>query len=257
LPASDQGLLEQLFLAATDDAYAALLPADDHPGRRLRSWQSFYELEGDAALTYASRFYADVEYQPVEGFPALSPEDALVIIGSQVANHWARLLLGRADGVQPVFQISHAGWHTELHWNLHTPESAPTITVADFKGPRVSVAHVIAERGTQTCYQSERDPTGIGYLDDYLLVTVLPRQRDSQQRATIFSGLHGPGSRAVDLILREPPTDLLQEAVHQTAGAAYFQMLMHFETTAGAQGEGFPCHPELVEARPLLVESVS
>jgi hypothetical protein len=254
LPAAEHALLEKLFFAGTAGGYAAILPADDHPGKRLRSWRCFYELEGDAAQTYVSRFYRDAAFEPVEGFPALHPDDGLVIIGSQVANRWARTLLGSADGAAPVFEIARGGWRTMLHWNLHTPESAPLTTVREFRGPRSSAAHAFCERGSSACYQSERDLAGMGYLDDYLLVTALPRNKGEGQRAIVFSGLHGAGSRAVDLILREPPTALLQKAAAQIAGAPYFQILLHVETRADERGEGFPCDPALVDARALAVE---
>jgi hypothetical protein len=253
LPAAEQALLERLFLGG-GAGYAAILPADDHPGKRLRSWRCFYELEGDAAQTYLSRFYGDVTFLPVKGFPTVQPDDDLVIIGSQVANRWARDYLREPDLAEPVFTIARGGWRTTLNWNLHTPESAPLTTIREFRGPRASAAHVFCERGSATCYQSERDLAGMGYLDDYLLVTALPRIKGGRQRVLIFSGLHGPGSRSVDLILREPPIDLLQEAARQIAGAPYFQMLLHVETTADERGEGFPCRPQLVEARALIVD---
>jgi len=254
LPAAEHALLERLFFASSPDGYAAILPADDHPSKRLRPWRCFYELEGDAAQTYVSRFYPDVTFLPVKGFPMLQPDDGLVIIGSQVANWWARALLGRADGAEPLFEIAYGGWRTRLHWNLQTPESAPLTTVREFSGPRASAAHVFCERGSLDCYGSERDLAGMGYLDDYLLVTALPRQKGGEQRAIVFSGLHGSGSRAVDLILRDPPVDLLYEATRQIANAPYFQILLHVETIADERGEGFPHNPELVEARALVVE---
>jgi hypothetical protein len=254
VPPTERALLERLFLAGRDGGYATILPADDHPGKPLRSWRPFYELEGDAAQTYLSRFYPDATFQAVKGFPTIHADDHLVIFGSQVANWWARALLGRADGAEPVFEIAHGGWHTNLHWNLHTPERAPLTTVREFRGPRASAAHVFCERGSPSCYESQRDLAGMGYLDDYLLVTVLPRQKGGAQRAIVFSGLHGPGSRAVDLILREPPTDLLRKAAAQIGGAPYFQILLHVETAADERDEGFPCHPELIEARALVVK---
>jgi hypothetical protein len=73
-------------------------------------------------------------------------------------------------------------------------------------------------------------------------------------RAIVFSGLHGPGSRAVDLVLREPPMDLLRGAVRQIGDARYYQMLLHVETREDERGEGHPCQPELVEARALAIE---
>ena len=253
LPAAEHALLEQLFLGG-GEGYTAILPADDHPGKRLRSWRCFYELEGDAAQTYVSRFYGDAAFHPVEGFPTVHPDDDLVIIGSQVANRWARDYMGEPDRTEPVFEIARGGWRTTLHWNLHTPKSAPLTPVTEFRGPRASAAHVFCERTGLVRHQSKRDLAGMGYLDDYLLVTVLPRIKGGRQRVIIFSGLHGPGSRSVDLILREPPTDLLQRAARQIAGAPYFQILLHVDTTTDERGEGFPCHPKLVEARALIVE---
>jgi hypothetical protein len=254
IPAAEQALLEQLLYVGGNDHYTALLPADDHPRRRLRSWQPFYELELDVAQTYASRFFRDTRFYRVNDYPRLRRDDDVVLIGSQVANASARALLGRADQGEPVFDIAHGGWRTQLHWNLHTPESAPLTTIAEFRGQRTSLAHVFCERGSASRYESERDPAGARYLDDYLLVTMLPRVKSGKQRALILSGLHGPGTRAIDLILREPPTALLKQAARQIGGAPYYQMLVHLDTTPDQRGECFPCRPELVEARPLIIE---
>jgi hypothetical protein len=214
IPAAEQALLEQLLYVGGNDHYTALLPADDHPRRRLRSWQPFYELELDVAQTYASRFFRDTRFYRVNDYPRLRRDD----------------------------------------WNLHTPESAPLTTIAEFRGQRTSLAHVFCERGSASRYESERDPAGARYLDDYLLVTMLPRVKSGKQRALILSGLHGPGTRAIDLILREPPTALLKQAARQIGGAPYYQMLVHLDTTPDQRGECFPCRPELVEARPLITE---
>jgi hypothetical protein len=254
LPAAEQALLEQLFYVGGTDRYTALLPADDHPERRLRAWQPFYELELDAAQTYASRFYQDTRFARVAGFPRLRRGDDVVLIGSQVANAAARALLGRPDHAAPQFRVARSGWRTDLHWNLHTPESAPRTTIAEFRGQRTSLAHVFCERESAACYSSRRDPAGTRYLDDYLLVTMLPRRKGSAQRTLILSGLHGPGTRAIDLILREPPTAMLEQAARQIDGAPYFQMLWHLDTTPDRRGECFPCGPELIEARALSVE---
>lgn len=243
-----QALLEQLLLVGGDDNYTAVLPADDHPQRRLRVWRCFYELEMDTAQTYASRFFGDAHFYPVQGYPLVRPGDDLVIIGSQVSNSSARALLGKAQRQDPLFHIEHGGWCTELHWNLVTPGDAPLITIREFGGYRASAAHVIWERGNPVPYQSRRDAAKTRYVDDYLLVTTLPLAKGGRQRALIFSGLHGPGSRAVDLILREPPVGLLEEAARQIAGAPYFQMMIHVDTEPDEQGESFPRGLELVAA---------
>jgi hypothetical protein len=253
IPAREQALLGKLFYVGGNGRYTALLPADDHPARRLRSWQPFYELEMDAAQTYASRFFRDTHFYRVNGFPRLRREDDAVLIGSQVSNAATRALLGRADGEEPLFAIARRGWRTQLHWNLHTPESAPMTTIAEFRGQRTSLAHLFCERGA-SCYASKRDPAGTRYLDDYLLVTVLPRRAGGAQRALILAGLHGPGTRAIDLILREPPAAMLEKAARQIAGAPYYQMLWHLDTTPDRRGECFPCHPELIEARALIIQ---
>jgi hypothetical protein len=254
LSSREQTLLEQLFLVGGRSNYTALLPADDHPGSRLRAWQCFYELEMDAAETYVSRFFGCTDFCTVEGFPQVGPDDDIVIIGSQVANASARTLLGEPRRKAPLFQIAHSGWRTELTWNLHTPEHAPRTIVTDFRGRRESVAHVIYERGNPVAYGSLRDLTGARYLDDYLLVTTLPRYRGRRQRVLILAGLHGPGSRAVDLILREPPADELAKAARQIAGAPFFQVLFHVDTVLDEEGECRPRHPELVDARALVVD---
>jgi hypothetical protein len=252
--ATEQKLLERLLFVGGNNNHTALLPSDDHPGKPLRPWQCFYELELDAAQTYASRFFRNTQFYPVKGFPLLSPDDDVVIIGSQVSNLAARTLLGKVHQKEPVFRIAHGGWRTELHWNLFTPEDAPLTTISEFGGPRKSSAHVICEKGNPVPYEAERDPARTRYVDDYLLVTTLPRRKERKQRVLIFSGLHGAGTRSVDLILREPATGLLEKAARQIAGAPYFQMLLHLETVPDERGESFPCGPELIEARALIVE---
>jgi hypothetical protein len=254
IPPHEHQLLEQLFYVGGNNNYTAMLPAADHPGKRLRAWQCFYELEMDAAQTYASRFFGHTRFYPVRGYPRVRRDDDIVIIGSQVSNLSARALLGDVQWTDPLFRIAHGGWRTELHWNLVTPESAPLTTIVEFRGRRASAAHVIYGRSDRTPYWSRVDPGGTRYLDDYLLVTMLPVRKGRRQRVLIFSGLHGAGNRAVDLMLREPPTDLLEKAARQIAGAPYFQMLLRVETVPDARGESLPHHPELIEARALVVE---
>ena len=254
ISAHEQELLERLFFVGKNNNYTAVLPAADHPGKRLRTWQCFYELEMDAAQTYASRFFGHTHFYPVKGFPRVRPDDDVVIIGSQVSNSSARAFLGNVQRKDPVFRIAHGGWRTELHWNLVTPEDAPLTTIREFRGHRASSAHVICERGNPVPYASQRDPTQLRYLDDYLLVTALPRRKEGRQRVLIFSGLHGPGNRAVDLILREPPIDLMKEAVRQLSGAPFYQIVLRVQTIPDEKGESLPCCPELIEARALSVE---
>jgi hypothetical protein len=248
-----QALLEQLFFVGGNDNYTVLLPACDHPGKRLRTWQCFYELEMDAAETYVGRFFGNTHFYPVEGFPRIHRDDDVVIIGSQVSNASARALLGEVQHRDPVFQLAHGGWRTELHWNLVTPESAPRTTIVEFRGRRESQAHVIYETGTLEPYASRVDPAKTRYLDDYLLVTTLPVRKGARQRVLIFCGLHGAGNRAVGLILREPPLDLLEEAARQIAGAPFFQMLLRVETMPDRRGESLPSCLELIEARALTI----
>jgi hypothetical protein len=254
ISAHEQALLERLFFVGKNNNYTVILPAADHPGKRLRTWQCFYELEMDAAQTYASRFFRHTHFYPVKGFPRVRPTDDVVIIGSQVSNASARAFLGSVQQQTPVFHIAYSGWRTDLHWNLVTPEDAPLTTIREFRGHRASSAHVIFERGNPVPYASQRDPTQSRYLDDYLLVTVLPLSKGQSQRVLIFSGLHGPGNRAVDLILREPPVDLMEQAVRQIANAPFYQMMLRVQTIPDEKGESFPCSPELIEARALAVE---
>ncbi len=249
----EQELLDLLFFVGRNDNYTVVLPADDHPGKPLRTWRCFYELEMDAAETYVSRFFGDTSFYPVRNFPRVRRDDDVVVIGSQVSNSSTRAILGKAPLKDPLFRIGRDGWRTELHWNLVTPESTPLTTIRDFEGRRGSAAHAFCERGNPVPYQSRRDATQARYLDDYLLVTVLPRRKRERQRILVFSGLHGTGNRAVDLILREPPTDLLENAVQQIAGASYYQILIRVETVFNERGESLPCHPQLVGARPLVV----
>lgn len=250
----EQALLEELFFVGGNDNYTAVLPAGDHPGKRLRSWQQFYELEMDAAQTYVGRFFGHAHFYPVRNFPRVRPNDDVVIIGSQVSNASARALLGGVQQRYPVFQIAYGGWHTELHWNLVTPESALRTTITEFRGRRESSAHVICEKDSHVPYESLRDRTQTRYVDDYLLVTTLPVAKGGRQRVMIFAGLHGPGNRAVDLILREPPIGLLEKAARRIAGARFFQILLRVETVLDERGESFPRRPELVDVRPLVVD---
>ena len=250
--ATEQELLTRLFLVGGVANYTAVLPSDDHPGKPLRLWQPFYELEMDAAQTYICRFFGNTQFCPMSGFPELRPDDDVVVIGSQVSNLAARILLAKANQEEPVFSIERGGWHTELHWNLFTPVNAPLTEILEFRGHRESSGHVICERGSPVPYESRRDAGGTRYLDDYLLVTTLPRGKGRKQRALVFSGLHGAGTRAVDLILRRPPIDLLEKAARRIADAPYFQILLHIDTVADGRGESLPNNPELIGARALV-----
>jgi hypothetical protein len=254
VPPGADALLRQLFFVGGRDTYTALLPAADHPAKPLRTWQCFYELEMDAAQTYVSRFFPNTRFHRVWDFPRVRPSDDLVIIGSQVSNASARAFLGQVQQQEPLFYIEQGGWRTELHWNLFTPKGARVTTVREFRGRRGSQAHVFVERGSSARYRSQIDPEGTRYVDDYLLVTALPRRKGRRERALVFCGLHGAGSRALDLILREPPSEPLEAAARQIGGAPHFQMLLRVGTMPDERGESMPCSLELVEGRALVIE---
>jgi hypothetical protein len=248
-PDADDKMLRRLF-GLTGAQSGSLMPAANHPFKPPPSDMLGYPTEEACCEAYRQRFHADLTLREVRGCPELREDDAIVLFGSQVSNLNTRTLLGNPWRESPVLQIVQRGWRTSLHWNLITPADAPVVERKQFGGRWLTWSHrIVGDDGSrfESVYQQGLQ------IDDYLLVTSLPRYGSGPQRIVAMGGLHGAGQKASTVILRRPPMRELEKLDHKIGQEPYCQALFHVSVKQDQTGELVPGDISLVDAKVLHV----
>jgi hypothetical protein len=249
----DMSLLESLFLPLDISPWISAVPAADHPFQPLSKGELWYQIEGEAAGAYAETFVwpkASVRFN--SKFASIKPSDSLVLFGSQVSNVLVRNILGD-PWQRPSFEAlgERNDWKAQLHWNIYTPQDAPIREIIEYGIPWKSQGHQLI-RQVGKPYESYYGQEG--QLDDYLLVTRLPRYwRDPNKKAMviIFAGLHGAGTRASQELLLRPPINELQKVHKKVGSTPFYQALFYVKCVTNDLGEVWPKKITFVDARPI------
>jgi len=276
---SNQEAISVLASLVQGDGPHALRGAAEHPYRspaalaRLADFTSasWYPLEVACCGAFSKRFgVADPATVQASGLLDLQPDQNVVLFGSQVSNLVTRLVFGNpfvGDDARfdvPVKAamlnrrgIIEQGWNARLRWNLHSGGTG-TIERTQFGERWVTRDHYIADRETGQSFTPSRG-NGAHKLDDYLLVTRLPRRQNTRGPAVIsFSGVHGAGTLASILLLGNPPLEDLTKLQELTKGQRYYQALFRVDLREGrvpwSTGlEQVPTRLSLVDATHLVI----
>lgn len=173
-------------------------------------------IDGDTAQAYIDSF-ANNDF--ARTFTETSSQRyGVALIGSQVSNVASRAYMGSLSNSGPVHKIIHP--HTQkpinYHWNLWSGGDDGVISVVQHgrvwnsrDGRIVSPGD---ESGLKPNHVKNVAKPGTWRWDrDYLLVTVLPRYENGEQRTVIFSGLHGAGTVGARLLFTEEAIDALEK----------------------------------------------
>jgi hypothetical protein len=192
----------------------------------------------------------------VQNYPEIRSDDSVVLFGSQVSNLKTRMMLGNPWQEEPILYArgEDNDWNSALWWNLHTPGSARRIKRRQYDTDWIAQNHIIVgSRGD--IYKPKLEAGRL--VDDYLLITVLPRFKSGYQRVIILGGVHGPGTLAASNVLSQPPMGEIEKLVKKTSKEPYYQALFHVEVAEGTSGELSPKTLSLVDARALQVAYAS
>jgi hypothetical protein len=247
-PDADHALLARLFGVGQGNS-GALVPAANHPFRDPPGGALWYPTEGQNCTSYKGRFIPDYVLRETTKEPQIMPNDGIVLFGSQVSNLRTREYFGNWLRESPLLKVGTRNWQVTLHWNLYTPEPTPTMLRKQFGEEWITWSHRFG--GISKHEQFESVSRGLDLQDDYLLVTVLPRGGAGPQRIVAFAGLHGPAQKATNILLSQPPIEVLRKIETKIGNEPYYQALFHVPLRKGDDGEFVPRSIELIEARKL------
>jgi hypothetical protein len=203
-------------------------------------------------------------------------DDAPVLIASHLVSAPAAQYFGNPKSQRPVHKVSytdgHGGFKARLRWAIYTPDESRKITKLDpyQKGPdaaptiepRLESIHHIADWADQRLKQPTFVRQGKDHLqrDDYLLISVLPRDSRCDRRVVSLAGLYKPGTLAAAKLLDDlssgPTREILKSIDERVRGAEYYQALIHLEVDH-RRSELTPVKIRLVDAEPIDVKSFS
>jgi hypothetical protein len=196
MDADKSDLIYHLFLRAHTNSF--FLPADEWELQkadvRLGDGSLTYGHEASVCNMIADFLHVDmkIEYQYSKRQPAFDANVSKVILGSGASNTEARPYLGRPQ--HPLFDTGFCSLHYGIgagKRRLKRKQYGRIIEEGE---------HVLRDRENNHALHPES--SGDHLSDDYLLVTQVPGEKKGSV-ATLFAGLHGPGTRAAELIFFE------------------------------------------------------
>jgi len=186
-------------------------PMSDRFGPLDRKWSGSGKL---VASSYIDTFHLPDDPEREQPTIIVQKDDAPLLIASHLTNAAARQYFGNPDSRVPYHQIrchdqnGEGGYEAELRWAIYSPENAPVKRKWElFQGKpmiRVEPVHKVDDLQSALApvrFASEGDADR--QIDDYLLITVLPRDSREDRRVISLAGLHKPGTLAASKLLRE------------------------------------------------------
>lgn len=225
----DLFLLDQFFGPRRAQS-VALVPAANFPFRPPETPSGFYPTEMEVCNAYGQSFLKDITgVRRVRDFPQIRQDDHLVLAGAQVSNLVTRTLLGN-PWLQPKFHVSGSTWTTELAWNISVDGNARHER-RQFGERWLDFNEIVL--GSDGTVYSPRFVRGM-LVEEYLLVTVLPRSSAGDQRIVVFAGLYSPATTASSSLLLKPQAELLSvlDRNIDIVNYPYYQALFKVQVTA-------------------------
>jgi hypothetical protein len=219
------------------------------------------------AAAYYLAFRSGKDRQIVQPVIDVHDDDAPVLIASHLVSEPAARYFGDPKSPRPIHEARYRGsggeFRANLRWAIYTPEDAKIASRRElFQGApmiRTEPIHNLADLDNpklpQPLFAHQGD---IDYqLDDYLLITVLPRDSRFDRRMISLAGLHKPGTLAAERFLSDPNLALkILTAIHEKVdGLPYYQALIGVKVDHTA-GVPRPTDLELKGAEAIKVNSI-
>jgi len=219
------------------------------------------------AAAYASAFRSSDVQQIVQPIIDVNDDDAPVLIASHLVSEPAARYFGDPNSTRPNHRVRYqdvgGGFAANLRWAIYTPEDAKQTSKLElFQGSpmiRTEPLHFVSDlenpKLPQPVFARQGD---LDYqLDDYLLITVLPRDSRFDRRMVSLAGLHKPGTLAAEHLLSDPNLTLeILNAIHEKVGGVpYYQALIKLKVDHTKEGLPRPTHLKLLDAQ--VIESVT
>jgi sugar/nucleoside kinase (ribokinase family) len=190
------------------------------------------------ASAYASTFVPRVGTGIVQPVIDIFDDDAPVLIASHLVSAPAARYFGDPKSPRPIHHLYYhddlGGFKAELRWTIYTPAHARVVVKRElFQGIpdlRSEPVHELSDLDNPKLPQPAfiRQDEIDYQQDDYLLISVLPRDSRFDRRMVSLAGLHKPGTLAAELFLNSPALTLkiLKEIDKSVRGLSYYQALI-------------------------------
>jgi hypothetical protein len=204
------------------------------------------------AASYFSAFAPWNAERIVQPIVDVHADDAPVLIASHLVSEPASRYFGNPKSLNPIhephYQDSHGGFKAKLRWAIYTPERAARVLKAEpFEGRttiRKEPIHALSDLNDPKVDQPKfvRQGDIDVQKDDYLLVTVLPRDARFDRRIVSLAGVHKPGTLAAEKLLSDPDLalDILKKIDREVQGAFYYQALISLKVNHSEYGSPRP-----------------
>jgi hypothetical protein len=166
-----------------------------------------------------------------QAYPVPS-DHSLICVGSSIAHKFVRAVLGHPDGplsFEYVPQGQGKRFKVPLRYSI---TKNPDVRVWRIQNgvPRWTDQHVIV-RSDKAAIWPRHKPSSLELISDLLLVTKCPLETAGDDRdVIIYGGLHGPATRAVDMLFGNLSKDDLDFLEARVKGSPYYQAV--FEITS-------------------------
>jgi len=195
-------------------------------------------------------------------------DDAPVLISSHLVNEPSARYFGDPQSSKaihkPRFRDVDGGFEADLRWTIYAPEGAKVVSKRElFQGVptiRTEPVHKLSDAENPKL----RQPTFVAQggldwqRDDYLLITVLPRDSRFDRRVISLAGLHKPGTLAAAQFLgeRELSLNILREINKRVKYLQYFQALIQVSVNYNG-GLPNPAGLNLIDAQAIKITRMS
>lgn len=229
------------LIAGIDDRYDPISP------RKFS--QSGMKVSSEYIDAFSESFNQQI-VRVVDDLGEITDRDGLLLIASQEVNPEARKYFGEPSRHRPQHTIrpTRKGipqYQLDLTWAIYTPQDAGDVTILQSREgvnqpvQRRTKEHLISCSSGRTI-SAQRGTLGGKdvWLNDYLLITAIPRDATERQLVVSLAGLHRTGTLAAGNLFSELPVDFFLELHRELGGHRYFQVLLPLEVDNSRAGEG-------------------
>jgi hypothetical protein len=215
----------------------------------------------DVARAYTLAFHPWNDKRIVQDIE-VHPDATPVLIASHLVNQHAASYFGDPLSVHPLHALGYqdpwGGFKAHLRWTIYTPEDAKEVSRRElFEGSptiRIEPAHRLSDLDNPKIRQPKFVHQGdLDYQeDDYLLITVLPRDSRFDRRVVSLAGLNKAGTLAAQRLLndRDLALQILRQIHARVEGVPYYQALIALKVDY-ADGLPRPADLKLLDAEEI------
>jgi hypothetical protein len=219
----------------------------------------------EVAAAYTSAFRSLNDQYIEQSIIDVYDDDAPVLISSHLVSEPATRYFGDPKSPNPIHEVryhdSGGGFRAGLRWVIYAPKDAKVVHKRElFQGHptiRAEPIHNVSDLDNRNLAQPRFIRQGdVDYQeDDYLLISVLPRDSRLDRRMVSLAGLHKPGTLAAAQFLTDPilSLEVLRAIDKKVLGLPYYQAIIELKVSHNEAGLPHPTRLKLLDAEAIKV----